>query len=115
MTVTIIANEPPYDTERTWNALRLADALLAKDVSVNVFLMGGAVVAAKKGQRVPTGYYNLEQMTGSLIEKGARFKLCGTCCKSRGLVQDELVEGTEISGMLYLAEWTKESDKVISF
>jgi uncharacterized protein involved in oxidation of intracellular sulfur len=115
MVVTIVTNDPPYGTERTWNALRYAGALWARDVKVNVFLMADAVVAAKKGQKVPQGYYNLEQMVAGLIKNGATIKLCGTCCSSRGLKQDDLVEGAQIGKMLDLADWTVESDKVVTF
>lgn len=115
MNITIITNDPPYGTERTWNALRYASALMVRDVKVNVFLMADAVVAAKKGQRVPKGYYNLEQMIAELIKNGAQIKLCGTCCDSRGLVREDLVDGADIGKMLDLVDWTIESDKVITY
>lgn len=115
MRVTIITNDPPYGTERTWNALRYASALTVKDAEVNVFLMADAVSAAKKGQKVPRGYYNLEQMIVDLVKNGVNIKLCGTCCSSRGLTQDELVEGIEIGKMLDLVDWTFQSDKVVNF
>jgi uncharacterized protein involved in oxidation of intracellular sulfur len=37
-----IVNDPPYGTERVYNALRLAHALIKRDASmqVTVFLMG---------------------------------------------------------------------------
>ena len=59
----IILNDPPYGTERSYNGLRLANAL-GKDGNneVRVFLIGDAVACAKKGQKTPTGYYNLELM-----------------------------------------------------
>lgn len=115
MLVTIIANDSPYGTEKTWNALRYASALMVKDVKVNVFFMADSVSTAKKGQKVPQGYYNLEQMFTDLIKRGAQVKLCGTCCNSRGLAQEELVDGAEIGKMLDLVDWTIESDKVITF
>ncbi len=58
-----IINDPPYGTERVYNALRLALALLKKEPSteVTVFLMADSVVAAKAGQKTPDGYYNVER------------------------------------------------------
>src|SRR4030067_12530 len=49
----LIVNDPPYGTERCYNALRLAHALLKKDATneVNVFLMADAVVAGRAGAR----------------------------------------------------------------
>ena len=112
---TIIVNDPPYGTERSWNALRLAEALLVEQTQVRVFLLGDAVSAAKQGQATPKGYYNLEQMLKNLVEKGATVKACGSCLQARGLNPEELVPGVERGRMLELAEWTKESEKVIVF
>lgn len=49
--MTIIVNGAPYGEERVWNALRLALTSIsaAIDLNVNVFLLGDAVSAAKKG------------------------------------------------------------------
>ena len=59
----IILNDPPYGTERSYNGLRLANALgKGEDDEVRVFLIGDAVACAKRGQRTPNGYYNLERM-----------------------------------------------------
>ena len=46
-----ILNDPPYGTERCYNALRLAGALLKRDptTEVTVFVMADAVVAARRG------------------------------------------------------------------
>ncbi|MBM3505278.1 MAG: hypothetical protein FJX65_15560 [Alphaproteobacteria bacterium] len=50
MTSLFILNDPPYGTERTYNGLRLALALLKGDADdeVMVFLMADAVVAARR-------------------------------------------------------------------
>ena len=59
--VLLILNDPPYGTERTYNGLRLSLALAKSDpaITVTVFLMADAVVAAKSGQKTPDGYYNM--------------------------------------------------------
>ena len=59
----IILNDPPYGTERSYNGMRLANAL-SKDTKdeVRVFLMGDAVSCGKSGQKTPNGFYNLERM-----------------------------------------------------
>jgi uncharacterized protein involved in oxidation of intracellular sulfur len=59
----IILNDPPYGTERSYNGMRLASALSKdEDDEVRVFLIGDAVVCAKRGQQTPNGFYNLERM-----------------------------------------------------
>jgi len=72
MKVLFIINEPPYGTERVYNALRLAHALLKKEpeAEVTAFLMADAVAAAKAGQKTPDGYYNVERMLKRLTGKG---------------------------------------------
>lgn len=48
MKVTIILNDPPYGTERSYNGLRLAHSLKknASDAEITVFLMADAVLCA---------------------------------------------------------------------
>ena len=59
----LILNDPPYGTERSYNGLRLANALSKDDGDeVRVFLIGDAVACGKRGQKTPDGFYNLEQM-----------------------------------------------------
>ena len=54
-----ILNDPPYGTERSYNALRLAGSLSKREgEDVKVFLIGDAASGAKRDQRVPQGYYN---------------------------------------------------------
>jgi len=114
-TVTIILNETAYGKERAWNALRLAMAMMTKDMKVKIFLLEDGVSVAKKGQRPPEGYYNLEKMLTQLVQNGAKVRACSTCLQARGLSQSELVEGVEAGKLLDLVEWVKESKKVLSF
>lgn len=69
--ITIIVNDAPYGIERSWNALRLASALLTMKQEVSIFLQGDAVLAAKKGQQVPKGYYNMGEMLAEGMARGA--------------------------------------------
>jgi uncharacterized protein involved in oxidation of intracellular sulfur len=116
-TITLIVNSAPYGTEGPYNAFRLAAALIsaASQAEVRIFLMADGTFAAKRGQAVPEGYYNAETMLAGLIGKGVSVRLCGTCCRARGLAPEEVTEGAAISGMLELAKWVIESDKVVSF
>ena len=72
--ITLILNDPPYGTEKAYNALRYASALVASDVSVNLFLLADGAAAAKRGQKTPTGYYNIADMLADLIAKGVKVK-----------------------------------------
>ena len=117
MKLTIIINDAPYGIEKPWNALRLASTSATEEIGikVRVFLMGDSVVSAKKGQKTPDGYYNMENMLQSLVSRGVEVKTCGACIDARGISVAELVEGVQRGSMKILATWVKDSDRVISF
>lgn len=66
----MIINDAPYGSERPYNALRLALALIKRSAKVRVFLMADAVSCAIAGQKPPTGYYNIERMVKSVSQRG---------------------------------------------
>ncbi len=113
----LILNDPPYGTERSYNALRLAIALPKHDpeAQVTVFLMADAVACAKAGQKTPEGFYNLERMLGRVLSAGGRVLLCGTCADARGLTAEEVITGAVRSTMDELAQTTIAADKVLVF
>lgn len=117
MKALFIINDPPYGTERVYNALRLAHALAKKDPAseLTLFLMADAVSSAKANQKTPEGFYNIERMLKRVLAARGRVLLCGTCMDARGLADTELVEGTRRSTMDELAATTVESDKVLVF
>lgn len=114
MKILLILNDPPYGSERSYNALRLAKALAGKGVAVTLFLLADAVSCAKAGQKVPQGYYNLELMLKSVLRNG-EVLLCGSCLDARGLRDEELVTGARRSTMDELAERTLAADRVLVF
>jgi uncharacterized protein involved in oxidation of intracellular sulfur len=113
----LILNDPPYGSERGYNALRLAHALAkhAEQGEVTVFLMADAVTAARKGQKTPEGYYNLERMLRRVVVGNGHVLLCGTCMDARGMTNDDVMEGARRSTMDELAAKTIEADKVLVF
>lgn len=117
MKTLFILNDPPYGTERCYNALRLAHALLKKepDADITVFLMADAVVAARKGQKTPDGYYNMERMLKRVVAAKGAVLLCGTCMDARGMSDGDAMDGARRSTMVELAEATLAADKVLVF
>jgi uncharacterized protein involved in oxidation of intracellular sulfur len=113
----LILNDPPYGTERCYNALRLAHTLAKKeaDAGIIVFLMADAVLAAKTGQKTPEGFYNVERMLKRVLAAGGRVLLCGTCMDARGLAETDLMEGARRSTMDELAVETIAADKALVF
>jgi len=116
MKTLLILNDPPYGSERSYNAVRLARSLLQHETGeVRVFLMGDAAPCAAGGQKVPSGYYNLGDMLGTVIRKGGAVGVCGTCMDARGLTEDRLIAGSHRGSMAELAQWAVWADKVLVF
>lgn len=117
MKILFILNEAPYGSEKTYNALRLAMSLQKDqpDIELYVFLMADAVTAALPDQSTPPGFYNIERMVKSVINKSGLVRLCGACCEARGIKGMPLLNGAEIGTMSQLAQWTVESEKVLVF
>ena len=116
MTTVFILNDAPYGNERTYNGLRLATSLAKREGEVvRVFLMGDASACAKAGQKVPSGYYNVETMLTVAVQQGACVGVCGTCMDARGIAQAELTLGATRSSMDELTDWTIGADRVLVF
>ncbi len=117
MKILFILNDAPYGSEKAYNALRLAMSL-QKDqpgTELRIFLMADAVTAALPAQGTPQGYYNVERMLKAVLAKGGQVNLCGTCCEARGIKSLPMLEGAEIGTMARLAQWTVESERVLTF
>lgn len=113
-----ILNDPPYGTERSYNALRLAREVLKDPAAGNearVFLLGDAASCAKAGQKVPQGYYNIEALLKSVTARNSQVGVCGTCLDARGITEPELAEGCHRGSMAQLAGWTAWAERVVVF
>jgi uncharacterized protein involved in oxidation of intracellular sulfur len=114
--ILIVINDAPYGQERSFHALRLADALLKieEELDLTVYLTNDAVLCAKQGQQTPRGYYNIERMLAPILRRGAVLA-CRTCLEARGLPAEDLVEGVRVAPLGELAQLTLEADKVLVF
>ena len=74
-----------------------------------------AVLCAKRRQKTPDGYYNLERMLKGLGSRNAAIGTCASCMDARGLTDEELLPGVHRSSMDELTDWTVAADKVIVF
>jgi uncharacterized protein involved in oxidation of intracellular sulfur len=112
-----IINDTPHGTEKTYNALRMAMTIQKEDETdeVPIFLMADSATSALPNQNTPQGYYNIERMIRSVLLKGGKVKICGSCAEAMGIKDLQLIEGTELSTMKELVQWTLESDKTLTF
>ena len=115
--ILVTINDPPYGTERAYNALRLTANILKQEpeTEMRVFLVADAASCAKAGQNVPQGYYNLERMLKVILHRGGIVGVCGTCMDARGMKDEELVDGTKRSTLDEWTEWTLWADKTLVF
>ena len=77
--------------------------------------MADAVLVAKRQQKTPDGYYNVERMLKRVLSEKGQILLCGTCMDARGVSESELMDGARRSTMDELANATTEADKVLVF
>ena len=109
-----IFNDPPYGIEKFFNGMRLATALLSveSDEDVAAYLVGDAVVAARKGQKTPNGYYNIERMLKRFVGADGEVLMCGSCMDARAMTDEELVAGARRVTLDEIADITAAADKV---
>ena len=116
MNILMILHDSPYGSERPYQALRLAEALMKveEDLELTVYLTSDAVLCAKKGQQTPEGYYSAERMLKPVIRRGC-VMACRRCMEARGLASDELVDGVLQTRLGDLAQLVLEADKVMTY
>jgi uncharacterized protein involved in oxidation of intracellular sulfur len=111
-----ILNDAPYGSERSYNALRLAATLSkVEGEDIKVFLIGDAAACAKRGQKVPEGFYNIEIMLGRVVHDGGEVGACGSCMDARAIADSELIDHSHRRSLAELTTWTQWADKVIVF
>src|SRR3989338_5225730 len=116
MKTLFILNDAPYGTEKSYNGLRLAGSLAKREnEQVKVFLIGDGASCAKRGQKVPSGYYNIELMLKNVVRNKGEVGVCSSCMDARGMEDAELAEGTRRSSLDELTDWTAWADKVVVF
>jgi uncharacterized protein involved in oxidation of intracellular sulfur len=116
MQLLIIIHDAPYGSERPYQALRLADALLKieDDLDLTIYLTADAVAVAKKGQKTPDGYYNLERMLKPVLRKGS-VMACRMCMEARGMTAEDLMEGVLETRLGDLAQIVLEADRTLVY
>ena len=116
MNILLVIHDAPYGSEKPYQALRLAEALLKlePELELTVYLTADAVLCAKKGQTTPAGYYNVERMLKLVLKRGT-VMLCRTCQEARGIAAEELMEGVVSTTLGDLGQLTLEADKVLVY
>jgi sulfur relay (sulfurtransferase) complex TusBCD TusD component (DsrE family) len=115
MATVVLVNTAPYGTEGPYNALRLVQALALQGEEVDLFFMGDGVHTGRAGQEPLTAHAALEGMLREALDRSVPVVLCGTCCKARGLTEDDLIGGVRVGTISELADLVRTADRVVSF
>lgn len=117
MNVLFILNDAPNGTGRTLNALRLACTLsMRTSIYVRIFLVGSAMLCARKGHSLHTEQDEAEALIRAVIGHGGDVRVCATGTKESGdAFGSELLEGATLSSLTELARWVPEADRLLVF
>ena len=107
------------DDERSSVAWSIANAGIASDLEVTVFLAasgvdwvrkGGADVARLNPVDPPVG-----EMIANLMSNGGSILVCPPCAKVRGYGADDLIDGVKVAGAPAMLEVVKQGAATLSF
>ena len=108
-----------FDDERSSVAWSIANAGVASDLEVTVFLAASGVDWVRKGA-ANVAHLNpldpsLKDLIGNLISGGGNILVCPPCAKVRGYAEDDLIEGITIAGAPAMLEVVKQGAATLSF
>lgn len=95
----VIATHGDEDPERATIPFVMANAGLASDTDVSVILQTTGVNLAVKGYAKHVraeAFPPLTDLVKNFMEMGGKLMVCAPCIKSRGISEDELIEGAKI-------------------
>ena len=113
----VMVTHGPAEPELATIPFAMAGAAVASDVDVVMGFQGDGCLLVKKGVaeeiRVPE-FAPLGDLLETIHEMGGKFLVCAPCVKSRGLSEDDLVEGAEIvAAGRFVAEVTSATTSLV--
>jgi predicted peroxiredoxin len=107
------------DDERSSVAWSIANAGIASDLEVTVFLAASGVDWVRKGA-AEIAHLNpvdppLRDLIGNLVSNGGSILVCPPCAKVRGYSAEDLMDGVTIAGAPAMLEVVKQGAATLSF
>jgi len=107
------------DDERSSVAWSIANAGIASDMEVTVFLAAAGVDWVRKGA-ADVAHLNpvdppLRDMIGNLMSNGGKVLVCPPCAKVRGYSEESLIDGVTVAGAPAMLEVVKQGAATLSF
>lgn len=113
----IMCTHGPEEPELATIPFAMAGAAVASDVEVVMGFQGDGCLLVKKGvaEKVAAPEFApLGDLLSTVHELGATFLVCSPCVKSRGLGEDDLVEGAEVvAAARFVAEITAADETLV--
>lgn len=116
-TDTLVILHSPPGSQAAYQAIRVAAACAGAGQSCTLFLVGQAVVGARRGQKTPgeTRGLNMEEKLGELIGFGAAVHLCGQDGAQYAIARDDLIEGAVWDSVVSLGQMIGKARRVLVF
>lgn len=114
--VAMILKRSPYGDINAAEAVRHALGAVSFEMSVDLILVDGGVLLAKKGQDdTGTGFTNLESTLKDCLEMGVTVYADLASLKAQRVASTELVENVKLIGGKEIAEMVKEAKSTMIF
>lgn len=116
MKFTILVHEGPYNHQASDTAYNFTKAAIAKGhVIERIFFYHDGVYNAISTAEPPTDDRNIYNQWSELGKSGIDVVICIAAAKRRGLNNNNIVEGTRISGLGQLADAVLASERLVTF
>jgi len=107
------------DDERSSVAWSIANAGVASDLEVTVFLAASGVDWVRKGAADAARLNPLDppmkEMVQNVMSHGGKILACPPCAKVRGYAQEDLLDGVILAGSAAMHEIIKQGAATLSF
>ena len=114
--VAMILKRSPYGDINAAEAVRHALGAVSFEMSVDLILVDGGVLLAKKGQDdTGTGFTNLEGTLKDCVEMGVAVYADTASLKTQGVLSNDLVESVKLVGAKEIAGLLKEAKATMIF
>ena len=114
--IAMILKRQPYGDINAAEAVRHALGAVSGELSVDLILMDGGVLLAKKGQDdTGTGFTNLEETLKDCVEMGVTVYADDLSLKTQRVAREDMVEGVKAVSSKELAGLVKEAKSTMIF
>lgn len=96
--IAMIVRKPPYGDISAAEAVRHAMGAASDEIGVELVLLDGGVLLAKKGQQDAGGFMNLENAIGDAVELGVNIYADSESLTRHHLKTEDVADGVKITG-----------------